>query len=69
MSDLVGSTLGTLMERAENMPNEWDGNELRRYIADMFEGQNAVLGRGVVRQNNATRRLRDYRREVLRRGL
>jgi hypothetical protein len=67
--DLIRSVEESILARVDSMPDDWDGHELRRYMADWFEDQNGILGRGVVRQNKATKRLADYRKAVLNRNL
>ena len=34
--DLIGSISKTIQMRLKDMPEEWDGIELRQYIADQF---------------------------------
>lgn len=52
-----------------DVPEHWDGLELRRYIADCFEEATLDLRRGVVRYRGQTKRLRAYRNDVLINGL
>lgn len=34
--DLVNAVRKRIIDRVNEMPEEWDGHELRRYIADQF---------------------------------
>ena len=68
--DLIGNVCNDILAKVDDMPDEWDGHELRRYIADRFEQASiGVLGRGRVRSSGATKRMRDYRNTVLERNL
>lgn len=68
--DLIASVRNDIcVEKVEHMPDHWDGEELRRYIADRFEAECNLLARGKVRSSGSSRRLADYHREVALRGL
>lgn len=67
--DLVDAIKRDVVDRADRMPDDWDGEELRRYVADRFEGETNILARGKVRQNKASRRLAAYHAAVILRGL
>lgn len=66
---LIGSVLHDVIVAADKMPDDWDGEELRRYVADKFEEQVNLLARGRVRANGCTKRLADYHATVILRGL
>jgi len=36
--ELFSSVQRTVLENVAKMPEEWDGHELRQYIADKFDG-------------------------------
>jgi len=68
--DLIASVRNDIcVEKVEHMPDHWDGEELRRYVADRFEAETNILARGRVRQNGATKRLAAYHAAVILRGL
>ena len=57
--DLIGNVQADILAKLDQMPDEWDGHELRRYIAERFEAASfGLLGRGEVRRNGATKRRR-----------
>jgi hypothetical protein len=45
VNELIGSVRTTILKRVAAMPEEWDGHELRRYIADQFLIQTTPLDR------------------------
>lgn len=51
------------------MPDEWDGEELRRYLADRFEHECNLLARGQVRSSGSSKRLAAYKAACAKRGL
>jgi hypothetical protein len=53
--DLVASVQRTVLEAVDHMPEEWDGIELRQYLADKFVDSTF---------NMNARRKRDYRNTV-----
>jgi hypothetical protein len=70
VASLTESIVKEILSNIPLMPEQWDGHELRRYIADKFEEKTGgSLARGVVRQNSTTKRLAAYRNEVIVRNL
>lgn len=67
--DLVRSVGDQAAAAALNMPEAWDGEELRRYLADRFEAQCNLLARGRVRSTGSSKRLAAYNAAVARLGL
>lgn len=53
INEILGTLRGSLIQKVDKMPEEWDGFELRRLIADYAEEQIVF-----VRMNKA--RLRAY---------
>jgi hypothetical protein len=51
------------------MPEEWDGHELRRYIADKFEEAVLTVGRSGPYGREHRKRFSKYRNTVLVNGL
>jgi len=49
------------MNRVQYMPDNWDGLELREYLAELFE-QDTLLRR---RKGSDRKRWRDYRNDVV----
>ncbi len=68
-AELIDSVKFEILGRIDDMPEDWDGIELRRYIADKFEESVGVLARGRVRSSGNSNRLRAYHNEVLVRNL
>lgn len=66
---IIEAVRADIISRVAEMPEEWDGHELRRYIADKFERENGLLAQGQVRSNRATKRLAAYRNIVATRNL
>lgn len=62
--ELVGSVKKTALANVDKMPENWDGIELREYIADKFAESKAMPSRPYMKQ-----RVSDYRNEVLVRNL
>jgi hypothetical protein len=58
--DLIGSVQASILAEVDNMPEDWDGHELRQYIADWFEDQTTKM---------TPARHKAYRNEVLVRNL
>lgn len=40
INTLISNVKRDIMSKVEDMPEEWDGHELRRYIADKFDDAN-----------------------------
>lgn len=59
--ELIESVKKDLLEKAQYMPEEWDGLELRQYIADQFAGN--VFGGNIT--NHRSRRYRLYKNEII----
>jgi hypothetical protein len=71
IGDLAATVIFDIKARVDDMPEEWDGIELRRYIADKFEEQafEPLLYRDQVYGLHRSRRLRTYQNERLTRNL
>lgn len=70
IDDLIGSVRADLINyKVDKIPDTWDGEELRRYIADRFEAETNLLARGKVRQNGCTKRLAAYHAAIVLRDL
>lgn len=67
--DLVDAVKRDVVDKADLMPDEWDGEELRRYLADRFERECNLLKRGWVRASGSSKRLAAYNAECAKRGL
>lgn len=67
--DLIDAVKRDIIDKADMMPDEWDGEELRRYIADRFERECNLLARGQVRSSGSSKRLAAYNAECAKRGL
>jgi hypothetical protein len=61
--DLIATVQKDVLAKVPAMPEEWDGHELRQYVADKFDGATSHL---IFRGG---RRKRDYENEVLVRNL
>jgi hypothetical protein len=64
VSDLVGAVLADILKKLVDgrIPEEWDGIELRQYLADQF-------GHCVIVGTMGRRRSAEYRNEVIVRNL
>lgn len=62
--ELVGAVRDRLLDRVGDVPEEWDGIELRQWIADTFAQQAYSL---TMRQDR--KRLKAFRNECLVRNL
>jgi len=70
IGELTASVKASIIDKVDDMPEEWDGIELRRYIADKFEEQVFSEFRSDrVGGLNRARRLHAYRNECLTRNL
>jgi hypothetical protein len=73
--DLTEAVTLAIIAKIDDMPEEWDGIELRRYIADRFEEEAPADGslvtwrRPVVWGFSRDRRLRAYHAECIARNL
>lgn len=67
--DLTATVIFDIIAKVDEMPDEWDGIELRRYIADKFEEQVVGSRRGEVRGYSRDKRLAAYRNECIVRNL
>ena len=62
--DLMGSIQKTIIKNIDRMPDEWDGSELRQYIADKTAD---LAGSLLMRQKGSA--FKDYKNEVITRNL
>ena len=60
--DLIRNVRADLLMRTKLIPDEWDGHELRQWIADCFQAASFTL-------DTMPARRRAYRNEILTRGL
>jgi hypothetical protein len=67
--ELIGNVQRDILAKVEAMPEEWDGHELRRFIADKFDESAMTVGRKGFYGKPYAKRTRDYRNEVLVRNL
>ena len=65
IDDLIVDVHAHIAEKIEAMPDHWDGVELRRYIADQFEGSVGVLRHGYIRSHGQSKRLKAYSLDVV----
>lgn len=59
IKNLIGHVQASLLKKIDKVPEEWDGLELRLWIADTFEWERT--GSMVIDK----RRLKNYENEVL----
>lgn len=57
VKELIANVQADLVSRVADVPEEWDGHELRQWIADRFQ-----LASFTLKENK--RRWRDYRNAV-----
>jgi hypothetical protein len=62
--NLTGSITAELISKVRNMPEEWDGHELRALLADTFAFEVSSTMR-----DKRGRRYREYQNEVIVRNL
>lgn len=65
--DLIAAVQKDIVKKVGEMPEEWDGHELRRYVADKFEESSMTIKR--KGDPEMRRRRRRYENEVLVRNL
>jgi hypothetical protein len=61
--ELLNGARTALLQKLPNIPDGWDGHELRQWVADYFTWQTTALLR------SDRRRLSDYKQMVLTRNL
>ncbi len=69
INDLVDCVRSGILDKIDQMPEAWDGIELRQYIADTFAMQCRSLSFRLPMSNADRMRKRDYENEVLVRNL
>jgi hypothetical protein len=70
IGDLIATVRASIVARVDEMPEEWDGLELRRYIADKFEEQVfEPFDVGSVWGYQRSKRFAAYRNEYIVRNL
>jgi len=62
IEELIQRVQRDLLERAPKLPEEWDGHELRQWVAERFDAQR---GHGAMKGQ----RQRNYTNEILTRAL
>lgn len=67
--ELIENVQADILSKVSAMPEDWDGHELRRYIADRFEASAMTVGRKGPYGKPYARRHRDYKNEVIVRNL
>lgn len=67
--ELIANVQRDVLAKVPLMPEEWDGHELRRYIADKFDESAITVGRSGTHGHDYRARTRAYRNEVLVRNL
>ncbi len=67
--ELISNVQADILRRIPEMPDEWDGHELRRYIADKFDESAITVGRKGPYGRDYVARTRAYRNEVTVRNL
>lgn len=63
--ELIANVQNDVLDAVAKMPDDWDGHELRRYIADKFEDSAITVGRKGHYGKPYARRFRDYQNTVL----
>lgn len=70
IGDLMATVKAAIVERVDDMPDEWDGHELRRYLADKLEEQIFhPFSKHPVWGFERDKRLRAYHNECIARNL
>lgn len=59
VNDLIDSVKKSLLDKADRIPENWDGIELRQWVAETF-WQERTAGKGIY-SHLQRKRLRDYR--------
>jgi hypothetical protein len=67
--EIIAHVQNDILAAVPNMPEEWDGHELRRFIADKFDHSAMTVGRKGFYGRDYRQRTRAYRNEVLVRNL
>jgi hypothetical protein len=61
--ELIANVQAEILANVDRFPEEWDGHELRRYIADRFEAATISLRRDRMDPRYQSR-MRNYRNAV-----
>jgi hypothetical protein len=61
IEDIIGSLRAAALRKADELPEDWDGHEIRRWIGDLYQGG------WVMKMTHA--REKAYKNEVLVRNL
>lgn len=69
IDELINNVHSAIVDKIDAMPDEWDGHELRRYVADKFEENAITVGRKGPYGKAYARRFREYRNTVIVRNL
>lgn len=68
--ELIRHTQDAILSKVNQMPEEWDGIEIRHYVAERFMSNSFFTPNEIrLRSHLFKRRLKDYRNEVLVRNL
>jgi hypothetical protein len=59
IKDLMGNVQSMILNKLDRVPEEWDGYELREWIADAFDWER------LDRTKNINKRLKEYKNEVI----
>lgn len=69
IESLISRVKAEVLSKVLDMPAEWDGHELRRYIADKFDESAMTVGRKGPHGKPYAARTRAYRNAVATRNL
>jgi len=67
--ELISSTQQRILENVTEMPEQWDGIELRQYIAEKFLYASLFTPNEIRLRPHLKRRKKDYENEVITRNL
>ena len=67
--DLAKTTIKTALANVSRMPDEWDGHELRAYLAEKFADNVITVGRTGHYGKTYRARTKAYNNDVLTRNL
>jgi hypothetical protein len=66
INELFAAVKDSLQSKLSKVPKNWDGHELREWIADAFDSEATLRDK---QRMGSTARLRAYRNDVLTKGL
>lgn len=65
LRELTDNVVAEAIRRVPDMPDDWDGHELRRYLADKFDDAAMTVGRKGPFGKDYAKRTKAYRNTVL----